>query len=212
MSHLAVVLVGLAHCDAGNQFQSTINLLYLAVQTQRVAILPLLQPIHILPESFARFSDFFDLDLLQKATGVALVEWPDLKTPRTKVGKKMRNETIACWSTMEGASPPSLLSAYGPSRRTASKFNIGQHATKEEMTFHETGLTPTYWPLPDHIRGTGWKYTPFECASLATAEYCPLKMPADRSSPSMATWTIRRTGSRSSSSVAPTELLLLSTP
>lgn len=123
-----------------------------------------MQPVHIAPPSFARFSDFFDLDFLQRATGVSLVEWADLKSFNST-----QNEQIACWATMEGA-----LNLDGRARLrkvesgTASTGRRGARKAspvdRDEMSFKQLAVKPVYWPLPEHIRGTPWRYTPFECA------------------------------------------------
>lgn len=88
----------------------------------------MLQPVHLSRWEHARWSDFFDLAAMVEATGVPVLEWPDLKA--VVPGSSLPMEQLGCWSTGE--------------------ITIGEHAS--QYTLLEQRVNLTMWPLPEHIR------------------------------------------------------------
>lgn len=73
---------------------SLTNLLYLAIITSRIPVLPGFAPSHI-PESAGMmpFRRVFDIDRLSDAIRLPIVEWDRLKDPESDVV-----DTMGCWS------------------------------------------------------------------------------------------------------------------
>ncbi|KAJ7750367.1 hypothetical protein B0H16DRAFT_1374326 [Mycena metata] len=77
-----------------NDVISFINLLYLAVITDRTAILPVFVSTHLPGHAPGLvFSDAFDLPRLRRALGRPVLEWQEIKEPGSKVV-----DDLGCWN------------------------------------------------------------------------------------------------------------------
>ncbi|KAL5519476.1 hypothetical protein ACEPAH_1159 [Sanghuangporus vaninii] len=77
-----------------NDFMTYVNLLYLALLTNRTAVLPPFAPSHIGSSAgFVDVGDVFDLPRLSKAIGVPIIQWSDLKVPGSE-----HVDELGCWS------------------------------------------------------------------------------------------------------------------
>lgn len=73
------------------------HLLWHAILTRRVAVLPPFKALHIgQEEANLPFGEIFDVPRLSSALGIGVIEWRDLKQP---VGSDDDVEQIGCWST-----------------------------------------------------------------------------------------------------------------
>jgi hypothetical protein len=70
-------------------------LLWHAILTRRVAVLPAFQPMHIGPSPIVAYGDVFDVPRLARSLGVGIIEWRDLKLPFQAEGEF---EELGCWS------------------------------------------------------------------------------------------------------------------
>ncbi|KAJ7676518.1 hypothetical protein DFH06DRAFT_1466020 [Mycena polygramma] len=79
---------------------SLMNLIYLAILTQRVPIMPFFSPTHIVEGGNIDFGDVFDLPRLRKEIGKPVLEWWQVKD---------RNSTsvdpLGCWNVWQAVSP-----------------------------------------------------------------------------------------------------------
>ncbi|KAF8903611.1 hypothetical protein CPB85DRAFT_1017159 [Mucidula mucida] len=87
-----------------------INLIYLALLTNRIPILPKFLPsAHTPGATLLPFSEVFDLPRLRDAIGVHVLEWADVKNPGSTF-----IESVGCWSTLKaqfGLDPQPALAA-----------------------------------------------------------------------------------------------------
>ncbi|KAL0572931.1 hypothetical protein V5O48_009044 [Marasmius crinis-equi] len=82
--------------DSGwtNDVIAYINLIYLALITDRVPIIPVFTPSHVGAEvPPIAFGDVFDVPLLRKLLGKPILEWKDVKDEKSE-----EVEEIGCWS------------------------------------------------------------------------------------------------------------------
>lgn len=71
-----------------------VNLLYLALLTNRTAVLPPFAPSHLgSTAGYVDVGDVFDLPRLSSAIGVPIIQWSDLKRPESE-----HLDTLGCWS------------------------------------------------------------------------------------------------------------------
>ncbi|THV07511.1 hypothetical protein K435DRAFT_833398 [Dendrothele bispora CBS 962.96] len=85
--------------DAGwtNDVMTYANLIYLGLITERVPILPMFYPSHIgYDKQPIAFSDVFDIDRMRKSIGKPIVEWKDVKDPKSEA-----LDTLGCWNIWE---------------------------------------------------------------------------------------------------------------
>ncbi|KAJ7125778.1 hypothetical protein C8R43DRAFT_1075303 [Mycena crocata] len=76
-----------------NDLMSQINLIYLSLLTERVPILTPFSPIHHQHGApTVPFGDVFDLPRLQKAVGIPILEWGQVKNAESKVV-----DSLGCW-------------------------------------------------------------------------------------------------------------------
>lgn len=83
-----------------NQVMTVVNLIYLAILTGRIPIIPQLLPEHfgtLDTVSPIAFGDVFDIPRLKSELGIPIVEWDEVKA-----SKSPENEPIGCWSTRAG--------------------------------------------------------------------------------------------------------------
>ncbi|KAM0753922.1 hypothetical protein T439DRAFT_322809 [Meredithblackwellia eburnea MCA 4105] len=78
------------------QFTSALSLLYLAGETQRIAIIPSWRDSLHYGDSVVKMSELFDLDGLRRTTGALFVEWDDVK-PRDLVGNNTAVDQLGCF-------------------------------------------------------------------------------------------------------------------
>lgn len=70
------------------------NLLYLALLTGRVAVLPPWQPSHLPEEAgYPPFSEVFDIPRLSQSANIPIIEWQDLKQLNST-----HEDQLGCWS------------------------------------------------------------------------------------------------------------------
>lgn len=77
-----------------NAFISHVNLLYLATITNRIPILPAITPEHLGKSTSFKFSEIFDLRPLEKALGIEVIQWHEIKDYEAK-----ETDALNCWST-----------------------------------------------------------------------------------------------------------------
>ncbi|KAH8825674.1 hypothetical protein DL96DRAFT_1530298 [Flagelloscypha sp. PMI_526] len=75
-----------------NDVMTYMNLIYLAFTTQRVPVLPHFTAGHFQGDSMT-VGQIFDLPRLSKALGITIVEWHEVKDPRSAVV-----DTLGCWN------------------------------------------------------------------------------------------------------------------
>ena len=92
---------------------SQLNMVYLAMITQRVAVVPPLAPsqTHLghVPLPFLPFGAVFDLPRLAKAIRTPIVEWSDIKiapynvpwTDKSPKVEGVQRDSLGCWSTRQ---------------------------------------------------------------------------------------------------------------
>ncbi|KAF5368391.1 hypothetical protein D9758_002236 [Tetrapyrgos nigripes] len=90
--------------DAGwtNDVMTYANLVYLGLITDRVPIIPMFYPSHIgydVPP--IPFRDVFDIDRMRKLIGKPILEWQDLKDPKSEA-----LENLGCWNVWESTLKP----------------------------------------------------------------------------------------------------------
>lgn len=115
-----------------SDFFSLCNLIYLALHTNRVPIIPRFSAIHHLGGArgaVLAVSEVFDLPALRQTLGIPLLEWPDVKDLRQDRDDHL-DEPLGCWSTNQ------LL------------FNDILHPPTERAM----GLDVAYWPLHSRMR------------------------------------------------------------
>ena len=135
LRHLAY----LTHKRTANQFQSIVNLLKFAKESNRVAIIPNLYPLHINVATTEKFSTFYNISLLYHQIRQSLLEAKDFGpfVPLTlqqeqdldEMGvndesTEDEEEELSCWS--------SAYASTGMWNSVPTAF----------------GLTPSYYPLP----------------------------------------------------------------
>jgi len=74
------------------------NLLYLALITERVPVIPYFTPTHVGGGNAPTlaFGEVFDIPRLQKAMGAAILEWHQVKDPESETV-----DTMGCWSVWQ---------------------------------------------------------------------------------------------------------------
>jgi hypothetical protein len=86
--------------DEANSLMMIVNMVYLSTLTDRVAVLPPFMPMHVGSDAPpVPFGEVFDVPRLSKTLGVPLLEWRDIKDP-----KSTELETLGCWSVWEAVS------------------------------------------------------------------------------------------------------------
>ncbi|KAF7309550.1 hypothetical protein MIND_00325900 [Mycena indigotica] len=74
------------------------NLLYLALITERVAVIPYFTPTHVGGSApTIGFGEIFDIPRLEKALGTRILEWHQVKDPQSET-----IDTMGCWSVWKG--------------------------------------------------------------------------------------------------------------
>lgn len=75
------------------------NLLYLAMITERVPVIPYFTPTHVGGGNAPTlaFGEVFDIPRLQKAIGSRILEWHEVKDPESEI-----IDTMGCWSVWKG--------------------------------------------------------------------------------------------------------------
>ncbi|KAJ7282065.1 hypothetical protein C8J57DRAFT_1500714 [Mycena rebaudengoi] len=87
-----------AHSGWTNQVIIAMNLIYLALITERVPILVRFKPHHVGPSGGdIDFGDVFDVPRLQKELGKPVLEWRQVKDPDSQIW-----DDIGCWSVDHG--------------------------------------------------------------------------------------------------------------
>ncbi|KAF7302714.1 hypothetical protein HMN09_00906300 [Mycena chlorophos] len=135
-----------------NDVIADINLIYLAMITERIPLIPVFLPSHHLLNSYGyagedplRFSEVFDLPYLRNATGIPIVEWDQVKA-NGLVGER---ETLGCWHVWpvtenEGGGPrPSFMPWY-------LKLDISYTTAPDWIKLkpgNENDRTSTFWSL-----------------------------------------------------------------
>ncbi|KAF8528126.1 hypothetical protein BU17DRAFT_81363 [Hysterangium stoloniferum] len=77
-----------------NDFMAYINLIYLAMISSRIPIIPPFAPSHVsMDGGFPYFSDIFDLPLLSESIGQVILEWKDVKNSSSE-----QRDMLGCWS------------------------------------------------------------------------------------------------------------------
>ncbi|KAJ7173651.1 hypothetical protein C8R46DRAFT_119249 [Mycena filopes] len=80
-----------------NQVIAYMNMIYLGLVTERIPIIPRLIPINMPPNSTELdFGEVFDIPRLQKAIGLPILEWPQVKVPHSNVV-----DDLGCWSVLD---------------------------------------------------------------------------------------------------------------
>ncbi|KAB5592602.1 hypothetical protein CTheo_3928 [Ceratobasidium theobromae] len=90
-----------------NQVMEAANLLYLALLTNRVPIIPAFYPTHLgSPDQVAspKFGDIFDVPYLSNKLGIPIIEWHELKQPKDSSpgAPAPVTEKLGCWSVTAG--------------------------------------------------------------------------------------------------------------
>jgi hypothetical protein len=89
------------------------NLLYLALITERVPVIPYFTPTHVGGSApTLAFGEVFDIPRLQKAIGAQILEWHQVKDPQSEVV-----DTMGCWSVW----------------KAVQSFNTDSHFTSATM-------------------------------------------------------------------------------
>ncbi|KAJ7230619.1 hypothetical protein GGX14DRAFT_344179, partial [Mycena pura] len=74
------------------------NLLYLAIITERIPVIPYFTPTHVGGSApTIAFGDVFDLPRLQKELGMRILEWHQVKDPQSDIV-----DVMGCWSVWKG--------------------------------------------------------------------------------------------------------------
>lgn len=86
-----------------NDFFSFLSLIYIALNTDRVPIIPAFVGVHHLDEhaGMMPFSAVYDLPRLQKTLGIPILEWKDVKDLSVPL-KERPAELLGCWSVHMG--------------------------------------------------------------------------------------------------------------
>ncbi|KAJ7780311.1 hypothetical protein DFH07DRAFT_794576 [Mycena maculata] len=92
--------------EFSNQVVAFTNLIYLALITERVAIIPSFAPFHSTgpASSNLAFGEVFDMTRLRNGIGKPLLEWYQVKHPESAV-----EDVLGCWNTGRAARPPAHL-------------------------------------------------------------------------------------------------------
>ncbi|CAK5274284.1 unnamed protein product [Mycena citricolor] len=91
-----------------NQVIESMNLLYLALITERVPIIPAFSPFtssHVKSEEYVEFSEVFDLPHLEKMMKTKILEWHEVKDPYSET-----MEPLGCWNLEKLSSEVMVLS------------------------------------------------------------------------------------------------------
>ncbi|KAB5589266.1 hypothetical protein CTheo_7283 [Ceratobasidium theobromae] len=123
-----------------NQVMEVVNLIYLALLTNRVPIVPAFYPTHLgSPEEVAstRVGDIFDLPYLSSKLGTPIIEWHQLKRPRdTSPGAPLPpKEKLGCWSLSAG--------------NNAWSASGGQPTESYSSAMYDLDIS--YTPIPPHF-------------------------------------------------------------
>lgn len=152
-------LTSWANAGFTNQFMSLVNLIYLAILTERVAVLPPFAPDHHISwdGGIITFGEIFDLPHLRAALHKPVLEWKDLKQLPLSTSSKPFDtsevEEIGCWSTRKEADP---------------------HPIPARMFIRHLGLDPSYTRVPGSTRKSQDKNDDHVVfASLAALVYPP---------------------------------------
>ncbi|KAF7356995.1 hypothetical protein MVEN_01036100 [Mycena venus] len=105
------------------------NLLYLALITERVPVIPYFTPTHVGGSApTLAFGEVFDIPRLQKEIGARILEWHEVKDPQSDIV-----DTMGCWSVWQGV----------------QSFNTESHFTSATMRLK---LDVSYTPAPRWIK------------------------------------------------------------
>ncbi|TFK35143.1 hypothetical protein BDQ12DRAFT_655831 [Crucibulum laeve] len=101
-----------------NQFMGLGNLIYLAMLSNRIPILPAFAPHHHLPmeAGVIPFGDLFDLPYLRTALQMPILEWRDVKALPSASSEDPYSpsevESIGCWAAGSAAVSPETVESY----------------------------------------------------------------------------------------------------
>ncbi|KAG9000045.1 hypothetical protein FRB94_005674 [Tulasnella sp. JGI-2019a] len=126
-----------------NGLMTVANLIYLAILTSRVVILPPFDPSNIGPienAGFVHFGDAFDINYFSEQTGVSLLEWRDVKKLPKDLTGPVEMDLVGCWTVHATAN--------------------GRKGRPHGIRLHKyLGLDPSYTPVPQHMHmGDQHKY------------------------------------------------------
>jgi hypothetical protein len=118
------------------------NLIYLALLTHRIPILPPFAPVHVGPSAgLISFGEIFDIPYLSGALHTPILEWHEVKDIVPEHGAQ--TEALGCWSlfaTIEGE-PKHSLAAAAPAKVDVSFTPVPRSA----WLGHDSHAK--FWPL-----------------------------------------------------------------
>ncbi|QRV86512.1 O-FucT domain protein [Ceratobasidium sp. AG-Ba] len=133
---------------------NTINLIYLAILTGRIPIIPPFLPSHFGTLETAApipFRDIFDVSRLASELSIPIVEWDEVKVP-----KSPEIESIGCWSTQAGvkttetrpaySSHPSILNLDVSFTPVPSTFTLSRGAIENDYILSTWALASLAYP------------------------------------------------------------------